>query len=126
MRIFNHATADTYMVSDIAVARWEQYALGKALPFGGMWYTVPPGSNSPADCHPEVELSFVVSGSGVVEAGGLLVDVGVGSAFLLDGGETHKVHNRSADRPFVVFSAYWMPADAPADAPADVKEAVGA
>jgi mannose-6-phosphate isomerase-like protein (cupin superfamily) len=112
MRIFDKQAADSYMVSDIEVVRWEQYGLGDSLPFGGMWYTVPPGSVSPPDCHPDIELSFVMSGSAAIEAGGRLVEVGQGNAFLLDSGETHIVHNRSDVRPLLVFSAYWMPAGA--------------
>lgn len=112
MRIFDKQTADTYMVGDIEVVRWEQYGLGDSLPFGGMWYTVPPGSISPPDCHPDIEISFVITGSAAVEAGGRLVEVGQGNAFLLDSGETHIIHNLCADRPLLVFSAYWMPATA--------------
>jgi len=109
MRLFDNTTAETYLVSDIAVARWEQYALGDCMPFDTMWYTVPPGSSSPPDCHPEVELAVVVTGSAAVEASGRITEVNEGSAFLLDSEETHVVHNRSADRPLLVFSTYWMP-----------------
>jgi mannose-6-phosphate isomerase-like protein (cupin superfamily) len=42
--------------------------------------------------------------------GGEPVDVPAGGAFLLDSGEKHLVHNRSADEPLVIFSAYWLPA----------------
>jgi mannose-6-phosphate isomerase-like protein (cupin superfamily) len=112
MRTFNQTNADTYLVSDVEVARWEQYGLGGALPFGAMWYMVPAGSSSPPDRHPELELSLVISGSAAVEAGGRVVAVEEGSAFLLDSEETHVVHNRCADRPLLVFSAYWMPANA--------------
>src|SRR3982074_3022513 len=73
MRIFDKQTADTYMVGNIEVVRWEQYGLGDSLPFGGMWYTVPPGSISPPDCHPDIEISFVISGSAAVETTGPLV-----------------------------------------------------
>src|SRR5215468_9122699 len=109
MRTFDKGAADTYLVDRITVARWEQYSLGGSLPFQAMWYTVPPDSSSPRDRHPEVELSLVVSGSAVVEAGGAVTEVPHGSAFLLDSQEAHVVHNRSTDQPLVVFSAYWMP-----------------
>jgi mannose-6-phosphate isomerase-like protein (cupin superfamily) len=109
MRTFDRAAATTYRVGDIEVARWEQYALGQSVPFGNMWYTVPPGASGPADCHPERELSLVVSGSALVEAGGRRDEVKEGSAFLLESMETHVVRNLSADRPLVIFSSYWMP-----------------
>jgi mannose-6-phosphate isomerase-like protein (cupin superfamily) len=112
MRTFDNTTAETYMVRDIAVARWEQYGLGDRMPFDTMWYTVPPGSSSPPDRHPEVELSVVVTGSARVEVGGQTADVAQGSAFLLESDETHVVHNRSADQPLLVFSTYWMPRSA--------------
>src|SRR5690348_10503718 len=114
MRTFDKGAADTYQVERVTVSRWEQYSLGDRLPFQAMWYTVPPDSSSPRDCHPEVELSLVVSGTATVEAGGGTAEVPPGSAFLLDSGEPHVVHNR-ADAPLVVFSAYWMPADAAAE-----------
>ena len=109
MRTFDNTTAKTYMVRDVAVARWEQYSLGNCMPFNTMWYTVPPGSSSPPDCHPERELSVVIAGLAGVEAGGLVAEVEQGSAFLLDSNEIHVVHNRSAHHPLVVFSTYWMP-----------------
>jgi quercetin dioxygenase-like cupin family protein len=109
MRTFDRATASTYRVGDVEVARWEQYALGESVPFASMWYTVPPGACGPADCHPERELSVVVSGSALVEAGGRRDEVQEGSAFLLESMETHVVRNLSADRLLLVFSSYWMP-----------------
>ena len=112
MRKFDKGAAGTYLVDRVEVARWEQYSLGDRLPFQAMWYTVPPKASSPRDCHPEVELSIVVSGSAVVEAGGQIVEVDHGSAFLLDSNEAHVVHNHSTQAPLVVFSTYWMPAAA--------------
>jgi mannose-6-phosphate isomerase-like protein (cupin superfamily) len=109
MRTFDKTEAQTVMVRDIAVARWEQYSLGDCMPFDTMWYTVPPGSSSPADCHPELELSVVVTGSADVEVGGRIRRVDQGSAFLLESDESHVVHNRSLDLPLLVFSTYWMP-----------------
>ncbi len=110
MRAFDNTTADTYAVGDVEVARWEQFGVGDLMPFGAMWYVVPPGSSSPVDCHPEGELSLVVGGTALVHAGGEAVEVRQGSAFMLDPDEDHMVRNLSADEPLVVFSAYWMPA----------------
>src|SRR5215470_2540659 len=123
MRTFDKGAADTYLVDRVTVARWEQYSLGGSLPFQAMWYTVPPDSSSPRDCHPEVELSLVVSGSAAVEAGGTVTEVPPGSAFLLDSQEAHVVHNRSTDQPLVVFSAYWMPTGAGTAAASTVEAA---
>jgi mannose-6-phosphate isomerase-like protein (cupin superfamily) len=109
MRIFDNSAARTEMVRDIAVARWAQYGLGGRMPFDTMWYSVPPGSSSPADCHPELELSVVVTGAADVEVGGRVQRIHQGSAFLLESEETHVVHNRSRDSPLLVFSTYWMP-----------------
>lgn len=88
------------------MCRWEQY--GAKLPFGSMWYSVPPAASTPRDQHPDTELSVVVQGTATVEAGGRLTDVSAGSAFLLDAAEPHIVHNRSRDEELVVFSAYWI------------------
>jgi mannose-6-phosphate isomerase-like protein (cupin superfamily) len=109
MRHFDSESAESYAVGVVGVARWEQYTLGDALPFQAMWYTVPPASCSPQDCHPEVELSIVVSGTASVETGGRITDVGHGSCFLLDSAEAHVIHNRSTDTPLMVFTTYWMP-----------------
>jgi mannose-6-phosphate isomerase-like protein (cupin superfamily) len=111
MRTFDNTTADTYSVGAVDVMRWEQYELGELMPFGAMWYVVPPGESSPVDCHPERELSLVVSGCALVMAGEHSAEVAAGSAFLLEGDEDHMVVNRSGDHPLVVFSAYWMPGD---------------
>ena len=126
MRKFDKNAADTYLVEAVRVARWEQYSLGDRLPFHAMWYTVPPSSSSPRDRHAEVELSIVVSGSAAVEAGGTITEVDDGSAFLLDSEEAHVVHNRCTERPLVVFSAYWMPAELGGGEPAAVAGASGA
>jgi mannose-6-phosphate isomerase-like protein (cupin superfamily) len=50
----------------------------------------------------------VITGTASVETGGDVTDVAAGSAFLLDTGEAHIIHNRSAE-PLSVFSTYWMP-----------------
>jgi mannose-6-phosphate isomerase-like protein (cupin superfamily) len=109
MRVFDSASAQRSTVGVIHVARWEQYDLADALPFGSMWYWVPPGDSSPRDEHPEAELSLVVAGTAVVEVAGERRTVDAGSAFLLDGSEPHTVHN-DGDEPLLIFSAYWLPA----------------
>lgn len=115
MRTFTSTTAESYLVADIKVVRWEQYGLGDAMPFNAMWYTVPPGSTSPADSHPELELSIVLDGRVTVSVDDCAADIEAGTAFLIEGGETHVVRN-ATDEPVVVFSAYWMPARAGSDA----------
>lgn len=109
MRHFVGESAETSVVGTVDVARWEQYGLAGVLPFQAMWYTVRPDSSSPRDCHPEVELSVVISGTAFVEAGGQITEVKAGSAFLLDSEEAHIIHNRSAQTPLSVFTTYWMP-----------------
>jgi mannose-6-phosphate isomerase-like protein (cupin superfamily) len=109
MRHFISDSAESHAVGDVDVARWEQYSLDGTLPFEAMWYTVAPDSSSPRDCHPEIELSIVITGTASVETGGRITTVAAGSAFLLDSEEAHVIHNRSADQPLLVFSSYWMP-----------------
>jgi quercetin dioxygenase-like cupin family protein len=111
MRKFDNTTADTYAVGDVEVARWEQYGLGDVMPFNAMWYVVPPGSSSPVDRHPELELSIVVSGCALVQGGDDSTEVTQGGAFLLESDEDHMVRNRSTKHPLVIFSAYWMPGE---------------
>jgi mannose-6-phosphate isomerase-like protein (cupin superfamily) len=109
MRHFVSAAAESYAVGPVDVARWEQYALGEELPFQAMWYTIAPRSSSPRDCHPEVELSVVISGTASVETAALgVTDVAAGSCFLLDSEEAHVIHNKG-DAPLLVWSTYWMP-----------------
>jgi uncharacterized cupin superfamily protein len=91
------------------VTRWEQFPATERLPFGAMWYSVAPGSSSPVDKHPDIELSLVLSGDAEVETGGVITRVPQGSAFLLDSEEAHVIHNRSTEAPLQIFSAYWMP-----------------
>lgn len=118
MRRFIRESADSYTVGVVDVARWEQYALEGTLPFQAMWYAIPPGSSSPQDCHPEVELSVVISGTASVEVGGQFTDVAEGSAFLLDSAEAHVIHNQSAVTPLQIFTTFWMPLEqAPAAEP---------
>ena len=109
MRHFASDSAESNPVGVVDVARWEQYSLEDTLPFQAMWYTVPPESSSPQDCHPEVELSVVINGRAWVEASGQMTEVAPGSAFLLDSEEAHVIHNRSAEVPLTVFTTYWMP-----------------
>jgi len=113
MRHFCSDSAESYAVGTVDVARWEQYALEGTLPFQAMWYTVPPASSSPQDCHPEVELSIVISGTAAVEASGEVTEVAQGSAFLLSSEEAHVIHNRSPEVPLRVFTTYWMPLQPP-------------
>jgi mannose-6-phosphate isomerase-like protein (cupin superfamily) len=108
MRHFVSESAESYAVGEVDVARWEQFGLGDVMPFNAMWYTVPPGISSPRDCHPELELSVVISGTAAVETGGTITEVAKGSCFLLDSEEAHVIHNRS-DEPVMVFTTYWMP-----------------
>lgn len=117
MRSFLRNSAESYAVGVVDVARWEQYSLEGTLPFQAMWYSVPPDASSPRDCHPEVELSVVISGTASVETGGQITEVPEGSCFLLDSEEAHVIHNRSSDTALTVFTTYWMPLE-PAGAPA--------
>jgi len=119
MRHFAGHSAESYTVGVVNVTRWEQFGLGDTLPFQAMWYSVPPESSSPTDCHPEVELSVVVDGTASVEAGGRVTDVPPGDCFLLDSGEAHVIHNRSADAPLRIFTTFWMPRDAAGDRAAE-------
>lgn len=112
MRSFDLTTGTDQFVKDIRVVRWEQYELGKQMPFQAMWYTVPPGSESPLDQHPELELSVVVAGTAHVLTGTEEHAVPQGSAFLLSSTETHIVRNKSDSDLLTIFSAYWMPGDA--------------
>jgi quercetin dioxygenase-like cupin family protein len=110
MRTFDTGSTDFEQVGPIAVARWEQYQIGDGvMPFGAMWYTVPPGSSSVREHHPEFELSIVVTGTAHVEASGTITEVSPGNAFLLDSDEPHVIHNRTSDQLLTIFSGYWMP-----------------
>jgi mannose-6-phosphate isomerase-like protein (cupin superfamily) len=123
MRHFAGDSAESYAVGVVDVVRWEQFGLGSTLPFQAMWYSVPPESSSPTDCHPEVELSVVLAGTASVEAGGRVTDVPQGDCFLLDSAEPHVIHNRSADLPLRVFTTFWMPRDGAAGAEAAAEPA---
>jgi quercetin dioxygenase-like cupin family protein len=122
MRHFASDSAESGPVGVVDVARWEQYSLEDTLPFQAMWYTVPPDSSSPQDCHPEVELSVVINGRAWVEASGQVTEVAPGSAFLLDSDEAHVIHNRSSRDPLLVFTTYWMPREPVAAAVASAEE----
>jgi mannose-6-phosphate isomerase-like protein (cupin superfamily) len=110
VRILDRTRARTQHVAGLRVTRWAQFDLEERLPFQAMWYAVPPSGSTYQDCHPEAELSLVVSGTATVEALGGVVEVRQGEAFLLPAGEPHVVHNLSEDIDLVVFSAYWLPA----------------
>jgi quercetin dioxygenase-like cupin family protein len=121
MRHFVSESAESYAVGEVDVARWEQFGLGDVMPFNAMWYTVPPGASSPRDCHPELELSVVISGTAAVETGETITEVVKGSCFLLDSDEAHVIHNRS-DEPVMVFTTYWMPLSRPVAEPVAAAE----
>ena len=123
MRHFAGDSAESYAVGVVDVVRWEQFGLGSTLPFQAMWYSVPPESSSPTDCHPEVELSVVLAGTASVEAGGRVTDVPQGDCFLLDSAESHVIHNRSAELPLRIFTTFWMPRDGAAGAEAGAEPA---
>ena len=124
MRTFDLITGESLLVKDLRVVRWEQYELDRELPFQAMWYSVPPGSESPLDQHPELELSIVVAGTAHVLVGAAVHEIRQGNAFLLGSTEAHVVQNRSADQELTVFSAYWMPLAA--EEPPAVPQTVGA
>jgi len=109
MRKFDSSSAVSNTVGPLDVARWEQYGLDSMMPFGAMWYSVPAGQSSLRDCHPERELSIVISGTASVEVDGAVTDMPTGSAFLFDAEEAHVIHNRDQDAPLTIFSAYWLP-----------------
>jgi quercetin dioxygenase-like cupin family protein len=113
VRHIRSESAETYAVGTVDVARWEQYGLQQILPFQAMWYTVPPGDSSPRDCHPEIELSIVITGTASVETGGEVTEAPAGSAFLLDSNEAHVIHNRG-DEPLLIYTHFWMPGSAAA------------
>ena len=98
MRTFDLITGESLFVKDLRVVRWEQYELGGQMPFQAMWYSVPPGSESPIDQHPELELSIVVAGTAHVLVGGEVHEIPHGNAFLLSSTEAHVVQNRSDGR----------------------------
>jgi len=118
MRTFDLGTGESRYVNDLRVVRWEQYGLGADMPFQAMWYSVPPGSETPPDQHPELELSIVVAGTAHVLTDDSVQEVRHGNAFLLDSKEAHVVQNRSEDEVLTIFSAYWYPEAAAAAAEA--------
>ena len=126
MRTFDTSETDFKQVGPITVARWEEeYPIPDGvMPFGAMWYRVPPGSASVLDCHPELELSMVVTGTAYVEIGGQITEVTTGNAFLMDSEEAHVIHNRSSEETVTIFSAYWMPLDGANSEPAKSDPAV--
>src|SRR3712207_9487623 len=111
MRKFDSSSALSDKIGFVDVARWEQYGLGSTMPFGAMWYSVMAGQSSPRDCHPELELSIVLSGTASVETGGVIPDVPAGSAFLHDTEEGHAVH-KPPGIPGTTLRAPWRPVEA--------------
>jgi mannose-6-phosphate isomerase-like protein (cupin superfamily) len=111
MRHLVKENTEPFAVGIVEVFPWDKFSLGHRLPFGAQWYTLPPGSTSRQDCHPEVELSIVVHGTASVEASGQITDVTAGEVFLLDSEEAHVIHNRSGTAPLMVFTTFWMPAE---------------
>jgi mannose-6-phosphate isomerase-like protein (cupin superfamily) len=109
MRTLDCVSSHKVLVGSVDVARWDQYDLDGVMPFQAMWYSVPAGQSSSPDCHPEAELSVVLTGTAWVETADGIAAVHAGSAFLIDGDEPHTVHNRSG-QSLLVFSAYWLPA----------------
>ena len=111
MRHLVKEATESFSVGVVDVFPWSKFSLPQQLPFGAQWYSLPPSSTSARDCHPEVELSVVISGTASVEASGEITDVAAGESFLLGSEEAHFIHNRSADQPLMVFTTYWMPLD---------------
>ncbi|WP_433044838.1 cupin domain-containing protein [Dactylosporangium sp. CS-033363] len=113
MRTYQLGRGENRPVGDVDVFRWDGYEGVGAMPFRAMWYRVPAGGISPADQHPELELSIVVRGDAAVEVDGREpVEVATGDAFLLESGERHVIHNRRDSEPLVIFSAYWYEKEA--------------
>src|SRR3712207_9502472 len=108
MRKFDSSSALSDKIGFVDVARWEQYGLGSTMPFGAMWYSVMAGQSSPRDCHPELELSIVLSGTASVETGGGITDGPAGSAVLPDTEEAAALHKRPA-MPGTSFRAHRIP-----------------
>lgn len=109
MQVFDYSTSHKDVVDKVDVVRWEQFPAVDGFPFKVMWYCVPPSSNSPLDCHSEVELSIVLRGTATVQTDGSRKTVEQGNGFLLDSSQAHTVFNTSPDEPLLILSAYWMP-----------------
>jgi mannose-6-phosphate isomerase-like protein (cupin superfamily) len=116
---------ESYAIGVVDIFPLEDYPVGHKLPFGCLWYSLPPNSTSKEDTHVSVEMSIVVSGTAWVEASGEITEVGPGGIFLLDSWEGHIIHNRSADEPLLVFTTYWESLDGSSAAGAQEAE-VGA
>lgn len=122
MRTYSTAGADLTHEYGIEIGRWAQYPGAQDLPFGAMWCVIPPGGHSHEDCHPEVELAVVVSGTARFELPAdpeSSADAPLGTAVLLDPNERHVYHNASQDAPLVLLSLYWMPEGGPHTADGD-------
>jgi len=109
MQVFHAKKAEMSDEYGISVGRWTQYPESRQLPFDSMWCVIPPGGQSTPDCHPEVELATVISGSGEFEFQDHTVVVEPGCVLLLESEERHVIHNGSPEEPLVVLSQYWLP-----------------
>jgi hypothetical protein len=117
-------TSDSAVLAEeygIRIGRWSQYPTSTTLPFDAMWCVFEPGSRSHEDCHPEVELAVVVTGSARFESpdGAPAVEAPTGTAVLLRSEERHVVVNSSPTDQLVLLSVYWLPGSEPAAARAD-------
>jgi uncharacterized cupin superfamily protein len=92
----------------VQCGRWAQYPDLGAMPFGAMWCVVPPGGHTAEDRHEERELVIVTSGAARVESDGVTLNAGPGTAVMLDGGESHVIHNSSDEQPLILLGMYWM------------------
>lgn len=110
-KAFTSATAQLTREYGIEVGRWSQYAGAGDLPFGAMWCVLPSGGVAHEDRHPEIELTIVVEGDAEVKTEDVTVPAPAGTAVLLRSDERHVVRNRSGDRPLVLLSLYWLPAE---------------
>lgn len=109
MRHLIKEATDSYSIGVVDLFPLDDYPVGHKLPFGCLWYTLPPKSTSNEDFHVSVEMSIVVNGTAWVEASGEITEVAAGGVFLLDSWERHTIHNRSADQPLMIFTTYWKP-----------------
>lgn len=111
MRHLIKEATESYAIGVVDIFPLEDYPVGHTLPFGCLWYSLPPNSTAKEDTHVSVEMSIVVSGTAWVEASGEITEVGPGGIFLLDSWEGHILHNRSPDEPLLVFTTYWKSLD---------------
>lgn len=116
MQVFSSGSATLAPEFGVLSGRWAQYAESgrlPELPFDAMWVVVPPGGRTNEDCHPELELSVVVEGSGTFESPNGRTEASAGTTVLMDSAERHVIHNNSAESRLVILSIYWMPVSVP-------------